>query len=84
MLNVTNLTKKFGELTAVNDLGFSVAKGQAAKITHLEDTGKSVLMKSLHPLEDENWSGFPFTHSKNDYFTKSSSLKQDDDVKENE
>ncbi len=32
MLNVTNVTKKLGELAAVNDPGFSVAKGRCLEL----------------------------------------------------
>lgn len=83
MLNVTNVTKKFGELTAVNDLSFSVAKGQVLGITGPEDAGKSPPIKGLHSFKDENRSGFPFSNHKNIYFTNLSkfpdfaSLKQD-------
>ncbi len=32
MLNVTNVTKKLGESAAVNDPGFSVAKGRCLEL----------------------------------------------------
>jgi len=41
MLKVTNVTKKFGELTAVNDLSFDVTKGQMFGIAGPNGAGKS-------------------------------------------
>ncbi len=84
MLNVTHVTKKNGELTAVNGLSFSVAKGQLAMITDPEGAGKSALIKGLHSFEDKNCSGFPFNNCKKEYLTNLSdspdfsSLKQVD------
>ena len=43
MLEVSHLTKKFGELVAVNDLCFSVAKGQIYGIAGPNGAGKSTV-----------------------------------------
>ena len=68
MLNVTNVTKKFGELTAVNDLSFSVAEGQVFGIAGPNGAGKSTLYNLITGLysfegdisfKDRNISGLP-------------------------
>ncbi len=41
MLKVTNITKRFGELTAINDLGFDVTRGQVFGIAGPNGAGKS-------------------------------------------
>lgn len=50
MLNVENVTKKFGELTAVNDLSFKVAKGQVFGIAGPNGAGKSTLYNLITGL----------------------------------
>lgn len=50
MLNVSHVTKKFGELTAVNDLTFSVAKGQVFGIAGPNGAGKSTLYNLISGL----------------------------------
>ncbi len=68
MLNVTNVTKKFGELTAVNDLSFSVSKGQVFGIAGPNGAGKSTLynlISGLYPFDgtisfkDKDIAGLP-------------------------
>ena len=44
ILTVTNLTKKFGSLTAVNDLTFSIAKGNVYGILGPNGSGKSTTL----------------------------------------
>ncbi len=50
MLKVTNVTKKFGELTAVNDLSFDVTKGQVFGIAGPNGAGKSTLYNLITGL----------------------------------
>lgn len=52
MLKVTNVTKKFGELTAVNDLSFEVRKGQVFGIAGPNGAGKSTLYNLITGLYD--------------------------------
>ncbi len=50
MLKVTNVTKKFGELTAVNDLSFDVTQGQVFGIAGPNGAGKSTLYNLITGL----------------------------------
>ncbi len=68
MLKVSHLTKKFGELVAVNDLSFRVKKGQVYGIAGPNGAGKSTiynLITGYFPYEGEisldgvNLSGMP-------------------------
>ncbi|SLM32440.1 ABC transporter related [Desulfamplus magnetovallimortis] len=54
MLEIKNVTKKFGELTAVNNLSFTVEKGQVFGIAGPNGAGKSTLynlITGLYPFE---------------------------------
>jgi branched-chain amino acid transport system ATP-binding protein len=54
MLTLTNVTKKFGELVAVDDLSFSVADGQIFGIAGPNGAGKSTvynLITGFYPYE---------------------------------
>lgn len=56
MLRVSHLTKKFGELVAVNDLSFHVAEGQIYGIAGPNGAGKSTiynLITGYHDFEGE-------------------------------
>lgn len=56
MLEASHLTKKFGELVAVNDLSFSVEKGQVYGIAGPNGAGKSTvynLITGYFPYEGE-------------------------------
>ncbi len=68
MLRVTQVTKKFGELTAVNNLSFEVAQGQVFGIAGPNGAGKSTvynLITGLYDFEgsisfkDQDISGMP-------------------------
>jgi len=50
MLKLTNVTKKFGELTAVNSLSFTVDKGQVFGIAGPNGAGKSTLYNLISGL----------------------------------
>jgi len=50
MLKLTNVTKKFGELTAVNSLSFTVSKGQVFGIAGPNGAGKSTLYNLISGL----------------------------------
>lgn len=52
MLKVTRVTKKFGELTAVNDLSFEVGEGQVFGIAGPNGAGKSTLYNLITGLYD--------------------------------
>ena len=54
MLEIKNVTKKFGELTAVNNLSFTVEKGRVFGIAGPNGAGKSTLynlITGLYPFE---------------------------------
>ena len=56
MLKVSHLTKKFGELVAVNDLSFHVTKGQIYGIAGPNGAGKSTIYNLItgnYPFEGE-------------------------------
>lgn len=68
MLKLSHVTKKFGALVAVNDLGFTVEKGQIFGIAGPNGAGKSTvynLITGYHPYEGRiefngrNLSGMP-------------------------
>lgn len=50
MIEVTNLTKKFGEFTAVNDISFSVNKGEIFAFLGPNGAGKTTTIKMLTTL----------------------------------
>ncbi len=52
MLRVTNVTKKFGELTAVNNLSFEVRQGQIFGIAGPNGAGKSTVYNLITGLYD--------------------------------
>lgn len=50
-LRIENITKKFGELTAVNDLSLEVAKGDLVALLGPSGCGKSTTLRSVCGLE---------------------------------
>ncbi len=51
MINVENLTKRFGENTVLNHINFQVKKGEVVVIIGPSGSGKSTLLRSLNLLE---------------------------------
>ena len=51
MLQVNNLCKSFGELKAVDDVSFDLAKGEALAIIGPSGGGKSTILRLLNGLE---------------------------------
>ena len=76
MLHVKTVAGKYGELTALNDLSSSVAKGQFFWNPRPQRRRKVSPIKDLRSFEDENWSGLPFNNPPNLHFKNISSLKQ--------
>ncbi len=66
VLEITHLTKKFGKLTAVNDLSFSVEKGNVYGLLGPNGSGKSttlgMILNVVNPTEG-NWRWFGEEHS---------------------
>jgi ABC-2 type transport system ATP-binding protein len=50
IISVRNLTKKFGELTAVNNISFDVAQGELFAFLGPNGAGKSTTIKMLTTL----------------------------------
>jgi ABC-2 type transport system ATP-binding protein len=59
IIEVKNLVKKFGDFTAVNDINFSVKKGEVFAFLGPNGAGKSTTIKMLttllHPTSGEVW-----------------------------
>lgn len=66
VLEINHLTKKFGKLTAVNDLSFSVEKGNVYGLLGPNGSGKSttlgMILNVVNPSEG-NWQWFGKEHS---------------------
>lgn len=54
MLKAANLVKKYGDLTVVNDVSLTVAKGELISITGASGVGKSTLLHLLGALDKPN------------------------------
>lgn len=66
VLEINNLTKRFGKLTAVNDLSFSVEKGNVYGLLGPNGSGKSttlgMILNVVNPTSG-NWKWFGEEHS---------------------
>ena len=67
VLSITNLTKKFGRLTAVNNLNLEVKRGQVFGMLGPNGSGKTttlgMLMSVINPTSGSySWFGEPPTH----------------------
>jgi iron(III) transport system ATP-binding protein len=51
-LKITNLSKTFGSFTAVNEVSFSLAKGEAFALLGESGCGKTTLLRSIAGLEN--------------------------------
>ncbi len=51
MINVTGLTKKFGELTVFQDINVKINKGECIAVIGPSGTGKSVFFRTIAMLE---------------------------------
>ena len=58
MLNIKQVTKKFGIKTILNDVSLSVAKGEIAVLLGASGVGKSTLLRILNNLETVNAGSF--------------------------
>ena len=47
MITVTNLTKKFGDITAVNDVSFEINKGEVFGLLGPNGAGKSTTINMM-------------------------------------
>lgn len=66
VLEINNLTKKFGKLTAVNDLSFSVEKGNVYGLLGPNGSGKSTTLGMILNVVNStqgNWKWFGEEHS---------------------
>lgn len=57
MIEITHLTKKYGEKIAINDISFAVAKGEIVGLIGKNGAGKSTILKAIAGLleyEDGN------------------------------
>ena len=66
-LEIRSLTRRFGDLTALDDLSFSVAAGQVVGFLGPNGAGKTTTMRAVFGLTDPEsgqvlWEGQPITH----------------------
>ena len=54
LLEVSGLTKRFGGLVAVNDIGFSISPGEILGLIGPNGSGKSTVMKCIMGIERPN------------------------------
>ena len=71
MLEVSNITKKFGEVTAVDNLSFNVNKGEVLGIVGQNGAGKSTTFKMImNFLKPDQGSITVNGHELNDFYQK--------------
>ena len=51
ILSVTNLQKKFGDLTVLKDISFQINDGEIVSIIGSSGSGKSTLLRCMNQLE---------------------------------
>ena len=51
ILSVTNLQKKFGDLTVLKDISFQISDGEIVSIIGSSGSGKSTLLRCMNQLE---------------------------------
>ena len=51
ILSVTNLQKKFGNLTVLKDISFQINDGEIISIIGSSGSGKSTLLRCMNQLE---------------------------------
>ena len=92
-LQVTNLTKKFGEQTALNNINLSIEKNEIVGLLGPNGAGKSTLMKSITGVvkidegeilfNDKNITQYPIESKKNiGFLPENNPLYQEMFVKE--
>lgn len=52
VLEISNITKKFGDLTAVNDVSFSIDDGEFVSVLGPSGSGKSTILRMIAGFED--------------------------------
>ena len=67
MLRVENVTKKYGELTAVDNLSFSVEKGEIFGLLGLNGAGKTTTFRMILGLLDDYTGNIYLDNKKIDY-----------------
>ena len=51
ILSVSNLQKKFGDLTVLKDISFQINDGESVSISGSSGSGKSTLLRCMNQLE---------------------------------
>ena len=51
MLEVNNLSKRFGELEVLKDISFNVEKGEVVAVIGPSGSGKSTMLRCINQLE---------------------------------
>jgi len=67
MLKVSHVTKKYGNLTAVNDLSFEVSDGEIFGLLGLNGAGKTTTFRMILGLLDDYDGEITFNGKRIDY-----------------